>query len=167
MAPVALLCQSGAITNSGCYPNETAARFAENHDVAVAASLTRLLDTAPLTAQALATAHLPLHLGGLGLTPATATATPAYWADTVRVPQQASAIQRQFSHPNEATPAVRAAAQCADQLRQTGWEPPTWPQLATGEAAPQPTQAEGPTTGRGWQQPATHACHMAHRVQVL
>ena len=104
-------------------PPETTARFAENHDVAVAVSLTRLLDTAPLTAQA-----LPLHLEGLGLTPATATATPAYrasWADTVRVlhehaPQQASAIQRQFSHPNEATPTVRAAAHCAEHLRQTG-----------------------------------------------
>ena len=47
---------------------------------AVLTCLTTLLDTANVPATTVALAHLPLHLGGLGLTSVTVTAAPAYWA---------------------------------------------------------------------------------------
>ena len=157
-------------------PHDTA-HFAAAHDVAVAACFTRLLDTAPLPAPALGTAHLPLHMGGLGLTSAVATACPAYWASWADVlpvlqaqaPQQAAAIHRMLSNPTEATTSIQAATHCAEQLRQLGWEPPDWSQLIDRQAVPDPPpQApESPTIGGGWQQAAARACHNTHRAAVL
>ena len=157
-------------------PHDTA-HFAAAHDVAVAACFTRLLDTAPLPAPALGTAHLPLHMGGLGLTSAVATACPAYWASWADVlpvlqaqaPQQAAAIHHMLSNPTEATTSIQAATHCAEQLRQLGWEPPDWSQLIDRQAVPDPPpQApESPTIGGGWQQAAARACHNTHRAAVL
>ena len=156
-------------------PPDITARFASDHDLAVATTLTRLLDTAPLPAEALAIAHLPLHMGGLGLTSASSTAIPAHWAswaDTLLVihnqaPNPANTIQQQLNNPEEATPAVQAAIHSADHLRHTEWEPPAWQALTNGQTQPEQTQTEGPSTGRGWQQPTSHACHAAHRNEVI
>ena len=62
-----------------CSPTVTT-EFANNHDFAVAACLRSLLEVEDLPAQALATAHLPLSQGGLGLTCASVLATPAFWS---------------------------------------------------------------------------------------
>ena len=66
-------------------------QYAQDHDTAVAHCFTTLLDTGPLPATALAIAHLPLSLGGLGLTSATLQAQAAHWAswaDAIPVLQQ-------------------------------------------------------------------------------
>eukprot|EP00435_Cladocopium_sp_Y103_P013727 s3763_g3.t1 len=112
-------------------PHDTQ-HFAAHHDAAVAACFTQLLDAAPLPAPALGTAHLPLHMGGLGLTSAVATATPAYWASWADVlpvlqaqaSQHAAAIHHMLTNLPEATPGIQAAIHSAEQLRQLGWEPP-------------------------------------------
>ena len=79
-------------------PPATTRQYAQDHDLAVLSCFTTLLDAANMPATAVVLAHLPLHLGGLGLTSATITAAPAYWAswaDTLPIlyrqaPQQAT-----------------------------------------------------------------------------
>ena len=61
-------------------PPPTTATFASDHDVAVASTLTELLQTSSLPAAALARVHLLFLQGGLGLTCATCLAHAAYWA---------------------------------------------------------------------------------------
>ena len=68
-------------------PNITA-QFSQDHDAAVAACLSELLDARAIPATSLAIAHLPLSQGGLGLTSASVTATPVHcasWADILPV----------------------------------------------------------------------------------
>ena len=94
-----------------CSPNVTT-EFANNHDFGVAACLRRLLQVEDLPAQALATGHLPLSQGGLGLTCASVLATPAFWsswADSLPVihnqlPQYAGQILEQLHHPPHLSP---------------------------------------------------------------
>eukprot|EP00435_Cladocopium_sp_Y103_P059674 s180_g21.t1 len=152
-------------------PHDTQ-HFAAHHDAAVAACLTQLLDAAPLPAPALGTAHRPLHMGGLGLTSAVATATSAYWASWADVlpvlqaqaPQHAAAIHHMLTNPPEATPGIQTAIHSAEQLRQLGWEPPDWRQLLAREAVPDPSHDfAGPTLGGGWQHTAARACQRTHR----
>ena len=130
----------------------------------------------PIAATALATAHLPLQLGGLGLTSAVATARPAYWAswaDTLPIlhaqaPPLAATIRHQLTHPQEATASVRAAIHSAEHLRQHGWEPPAWDQLLNREILPGPHQDfETPALGRGWQQAATRVCNRSFRTELI
>ena len=146
-----------------CSPNLTT-DFANNHDFAVAACLRPLLAVDDLPAQALATAHLPLSQGGLGLTCASILATPAFWsswADSLPVlhtqlPQYAAQILEHLQHPSAAIPSIQAAAAAAQALEERGWTPPTWTELAQG-IQPNTTEAnteEAPRT-RGWQQQAT------------
>ena len=54
--------------------------FAQAHDTAITLALAQLLDMRDLAATALGIAHLPLHLGGLGLTSASLLSHSAYWA---------------------------------------------------------------------------------------
>ena len=61
-------------------PPQLTQGFATRHDTSVAACLQTLLGLPDFPATSLATAHLPLSQGGLGLTSATVTAQPAYWA---------------------------------------------------------------------------------------
>ena len=146
-----------------CSPNVTT-DFANNHDFAFAACLRRLLAVDDLPAQALATAHLPLSQGGLGLTCASILVTPAFWsswADSLPVlhtqlPEYAAQILEHLQHPSAAIPSIQAAAAAAQALEERGWTPPTWTELTQG-IQPNTTEAnteEAPRT-RGWQQQAT------------
>ena len=156
-------------------PEETAT-FAQDHDTAVAACFTQLLDAGPIPATSLAIAHLPLHMGGLGLSSASVLATPAYWAswaDTLPVlAQQAPQLTRSFllqlQQPSSATPSLHSAIQTAQRLEQHGWQPPTWNAIVEGEPPPtHPTShLEGPTFQKGWQRRATQACHTAFHNEV-
>ena len=146
-------------------PNITA-QFSQDHDAAVAACLSELLDAGAIPATSLAIAHLPLSQGGLGLTSASVTATPmhsASWADILPVlynqmPQHAATLLHQLQHPTEAPPAVQAAIIAANNLQEYGFAVPEWEALATGstQSPPQPSR-DGPTHHRGWQHGAVHA----------
>ena len=152
-----------------CSPNVTT-EFANNHDFAVAACLRSLLEVEDLPAQALATAHLPLSRGGLGLTCASVLATPAFWsswADCLPVihnqlPQYAAQILEHLQHPSAAIPSIQAAAAAAQALEERGWTPPNWTELTQGiqPNATEETTEEAPRT-RGWQQRATLPVHTA------
>lgn len=156
-------------------PDETA-NFAQDHDTAVAACFTQLLDTGPIPATSLAIAHLPLHMGGLGLSSASVLATPAYWAswaDTLPVlalqaPQLTRAFLLQLQQPSSTTPSLQSAIQTAQRLEQHGWQPPTWDAIVAGELPPtnRTSHLEGPTFQKGWQHRATQACHTAFHSEV-
>ena len=155
-------------------PNITA-QFSQDHDAAVAACLSELLDAGPIPATSLAIAHLPLSQGGLGLTSASVTATPAHWAswaDTLPVlynqaPQHAETLLHQLQHPTEAPPAVQAAITAANDLQEHGFTVPEWEALATGstQIPPQPSR-DSPTHHRGWQHGAVHAYHTSFEASL-
>ena len=154
-----------------CPPHITA-EFANNHDFAVAACLRRLLEVAELPATALATAHLPLSHGGLGLTCASTLANPAFWsswADSLPVlqnqlPQYAAQLLAHLQQPSPAIPSIQAATGAAQALQEHGWTPPSWAELTQGiypdPAATNTEEEEAPRT-RGWQQQATTPVHTA------
>ena len=136
-------------------PPTTTREYAHDHDLAVLSCLTTLLDAANMPATAVALAHLPLHLGGLGLTSATITAAPAYWAswaDTLPIlyrqaPQQATTLLQQLEAETPATPSIQALTQAMDQLQRHGFEPPSWADLVQGSAPPtQPDPEQRPRT---------------------
>ena len=125
----------------------------------------------------LAMPHLPLTQGGLGLMSATILAAPAYWsswADTLPVlqtqlPELTHQILEQFNTHSEATPALQAAEDAARSLAATGWEPPTWAAIASGQTqapAPPPAIAEGPLA-RGWQHQASATAHARLRDELF
>ena len=137
-------------------PNITA-QFSQDHDAAVAACLSELLDAGPIPATSLAIAHLPLNQGGLGLTSASVTATPVHWAswaDTPPVlynqaPQHAETLLHQLQHPTEAPPAVQAAITAANDLQEHGFTVPEWEALATGSPRiPYQLRSKPPTPPR-------------------
>ena len=153
-----------------CPPHITA-EFANNHDFAVAACLRRLLAVDELPATALATAHLPLSHGGLGLTCAATLANPAFWsswADSLPVlqnqlPQYAAQLLAHLQQPSPAIPSIQAATGAAQALQEHGWTPPSWAELTQGiypDPAATNTEEEAPRT-RGWQQQATIPVHTA------
>ena len=153
-------------------PPTTTRQYAHDHDLAVLSCLTTLLDAANMPATAVALAHLPLHLGGLGLTSATITAAPAYWAswaDTLPIlyrqaPQQATTLLQQLEAETSATPSIQALTQAMDQLQRHGFEPPSWADLVQGSAPPTQPDPEQRLLGRGWQRPAALASHQAFRA---
>ena len=155
-------------------PPTTTRQYAQDHDLAVLSCLTTLLDAANMPATAVALAHLPLHLGGLGLTSATITAAPAYWAswaDTLPIlyrqaPQQATTLLQQLEAATPATPSIQALTQAMDQLQRHGFEPPSWADLAQGSAPPTQPDPEQRLLGRGWQRPAAWASHQAFRAEL-
>ena len=156
-------------------PPDITAQFSQDHDTAVAACLSELLDAGPIPATSLAIAHLPLSQGGLGLTSASVTANPIYWAswaDTLPVlhnqlPQHAETLLHQLQHPAEAPPAVHAALTAANHLQEHGYDVPEWEPLATGrtQSPPQPS-THGPTHHRGWQHGAVHAYHTSFETSL-
>ena len=159
-----------------CTPESTK-EFAEAHDTAIGGCLQSLLQTRGLPATSLAIAHLPLTQGGLGLMSATILAAPAYWsswADTLPVlqtqlPELTHQILALFNTHSEATPALQAAEDAARSLAATGWEPPTWAAIASGQnqaPAPPPAIAEGPLA-RGWQHKASAAAHARLRDELF
>ena len=158
----------GAPLGSMCAPESTK-DFAEAHDTAIGACLQSLLQTRDIPATSLAIAHLPLTQGGLGLMSATILSAPAYWsswADTLPVlqthlPEFTHQILEQLTAHSQASPALQAAADAARTIAATGWEPPTWAAIASGQTqapAPPPATAEGPFA-RGWQHKASTTAH--------
>ena len=140
------------------------------------ACLQSLLPTTDIPATSLAIAHLPLTQGGLGLMSATILAAPAYWsswADTLpvlqaRLPELTHQILEQLNTHSQASPVLQAAADAARTLAATGWEPPTWAAIASGQTqapAPPPAPAEGPFT-RGWQHKASTTAHARLKAEV-
>ena len=137
--------------------------------------LAEMLDCNPPPATALATAHLPLRYGGLGLSSASILATPAYWASWAdampvlgrQAPQQAATILLQFQQ-DEPPPSIREAAEAASQLQQNGFEPPAWDQLIHTPSPPaDPRPHEGPNITTGWQHRATNAYHINFQAELL
>ena len=134
---------------------------------------TTLLDNGPLPATALAIAHLPLSLGGLGLTSATLQAQAAHWAswaDAIPVLQQqaptAATLLQQLQNPT--VPALQAATASANSLTTHGWEPPEWVAFTEPRppAPPQHTH-DGPNIGQGWQHQAATAIHTSCHQEFL
>ena len=86
----------------------------------------------PLPVDAVARAHLPLAMGGLGLMSATHLAAPAYWvswADAMPVLQQqtpavAETILQLFADPAQAPPHIQAAQAARQAIQEQGWDPP-------------------------------------------
>ena len=151
-----------------CAPESTK-DFAEAHDTAIGACLQSLLQTTDIPATSLAIAHLPLTQGGSGLMSATILSAPAYWsswADTLpllqtHLPEFTHQILEQLTAHSQASPALQAAADAARTIAATGWEPPTWAAIASGQTqapAPPPATAEGPFA-RGWQHKASTTAH--------
>eukprot|EP00438_Fugacium_kawagutii_P036663 Skav236024 [mRNA] locus=scaffold1524:114774:125779:- [translate_table: standard] len=144
--------------------------YAFQHDTNVAACLQRLLGLSDLPAASLATAHLPLSHGGLGLISATVTAQAAYWAswaDTLPVlhqqlPNLTATLSQAFGQPHRPPPAVQAEA--AQTLRNAGWQPPHWPELTQPVRHPCPNPLEVPLASRGWQHRATSPIHDSNRA---
>ena len=93
-----------------------------------------------------ATAHLLLSHGGLGLTSATVTAPPAYWAswaDTLPVlhqqlPAFTATLLQSLQHPHQPPQTFQAAIDAAQALRNAGWQPPDWPELTQPVRHPLP-----------------------------
>ena len=143
-------------------PAQTAT-FAEQHDLDISRCLTQLLQTDSLPVDALARAHLPLAMGGLGLMSASQLSTPAHlasWADAMPVlqrqlPSVAATILQALNNLDEAQPCIQAAQAAHQHIHAHGWEPPSWQQVL--EQQPPQTQAEaftGPTQP-GWQHHAS------------
>ena len=151
----------------------TSLHYAQDHDTAVAHCFTTLLDNGPLPATALAIAHLPLSLGGLGLTSATLQAQAAHWAswaNAIPVLQQqaptAVTLLQQLQNPT--VPALQAATASANSLTTHGWEPPEWVAFTEPRppAPPQHTH-DGPNIGQGWQHQAATAIHTSCHQEFL
>ena len=149
-------------------------QYAQDHDTAVAHCFTTLLDTGPLPATALAIAHLPLSLGGLGLTAATLQAQAAHWAswaDAIPVLQQqvpitAATLLQQLQNPT--VPALQAATASAHSLTTHGWEPPEWIAFTEPRPPAPPLHTyDGPNIGQGWQHPAATAIHTSCHQELL
>ena len=103
-------------------------------------------------------AHLPLRMGGLGLSPAREHRHAAYWAswaDTVTALQEChpgtlAALMRPLLDVAAAgvPPSVMEAEHAAQCLRSQGYNAPTWATLLEGTVPP------SAPTRRGWQQSA-------------
>ena len=155
-------------------PPQLTQDFATRHDTSVAACLQTLLGLPDFPATSLATAHLPLPQGGLGLTSATVTAQPAYWAswaDTFPVlhqlPSLAGTLLQSLRHPHQPPPAFQAAIDAVRTLEQAGWQPPDWHALTQPVSHPLPNPLEEPLASRGWQHRAVMPIYTTCRNELL
>ena len=150
--------------------------FAQAHDTAITLALAQLLDMRDLAPTALGIAHLPLHLGGLGLTSASLLSHSAYWAswaDTLPIlhrqdPTNTATILEHLHRRTAAVPSLQAITEAQQQLQHHGFNPPSWEELAAGRAAPPhlgPDQAH-PTLGQGWQRHAAQSSHHSFRQEL-
>ena len=156
-------------------PPQLTQDFATRHDTSVAACLQTLLGLPDFPATSLATAHLPLSQGGLGLTSATVTAQPAYWAswaDTFPVlqhqlPSLAGTLLQSLRHPHQPPPAFQAAIDAVRTLEQAGWQPPDWHALMQPVSHPLPNPLEEPLASQGWQHRAVMPIYTTCRNELL
>ena len=119
---------------------EITAPFAQTHDTAITLALAQLLDMRDLAPTALGIAHLPLHLGGFGLTSASLLSHSAYWAswaDTLPIlhrqdPTNTATILEHLHRGTAAVPSLQAITEAQQQLQHHGFNPPSWEELAAG-----------------------------------
>ena len=150
--------------------------FVGTHDAAVASCLQQLLGNPDLPATALATAHLPLAQGGLGLQSAAVVAPAAHWASWAgtlpvlarQLPEFTAMLLGHLARPHGAPPHVHAALETVQALQASGWHRPTWQELVHDTQPPHPPAAflEGPVA-RGWQHTAANAIQTHCRNQLL
>ena len=160
-------------------PPHCTADYSRDHDRAVVSCLRTLLygeDAPALPDDALATAQLPLGLGGLGLRSAASGAPAAYWASwqdafpalLQRFPDDAARLRASLSAPHAGMPpGLAAACAAAAHVRASGFPVPDWDVAAAPSAPPPP--AHGDSHLRGWQRAAVAACderaletHLSH-----
>ena len=146
-------------------------KLALRHDTSIAACLQTLLGLTDFPATALATAHLPLAQGGLGMLAATVTAQPAYWASWAgtlpvlhqQLPNFTASILHLFQHQPHALPTLQAASLAAQTLCNAGWQPPAWNDLTQ----PPDPLLEEPMASRGWQHRATAPIHTSCHTELM
>ena len=154
-------------------PAQTIA-FAASHDLAISQCLSQLLQANELPVHALARAHLPLAMGGLGLISAALLASPAYWAswaDAIPVlhrqaPQVATVILQHFKQPATAPAHIQAAQAARQSIQEQGWEPPSWRQLLAQQPPPANEELFAGPTQPGWQQHAAAPVNTAARQDL-
>ena len=134
---------------------EDSLAFAERHDDRVWDSLRAILGTpaAPVSAKVLA--HLPLSMGGLGLTSAVRTRVAAHWAswaDSIsmvrkRHPTIADAMIEGIDR--NPAPCFQSVRNCEHVLAEAGLPNPSWIELAaTPPSAVTDPEPTGPKFGR-------------------
>ena len=154
-------------------PAQTIA-FAASHDLAISQCLSQLLQANELPVQALARAHLPLAMGGLGLMSAALLASPAYWASWAdalpvlhrQAPQVATVILQHFEQPATAPAHIQAAQAARQSIQEQGWEPPSWRQLLAQQPPPANEELFAGPTQPGWQQHAAAPVNTAARQDL-
>ena len=156
-------------------PPHLTTQCAQQHDASITACLAQLLETTNFPAAAIARAHLPLTAGGLGLPSAMLHATPAYWAswaDALAVlhkqdPTVTDTLLHHLANPSEASSHIAAASQARTDLQDQGWDPPSWDELAAGQAPPHGHEevGNGPVQP-GWQRQAATPYHTAARAEL-
>ena len=156
-------------------PPHLTTQFAQQHDASITACLAQLLETTNFPAAAIARAHLPLTAGGLGLPSAMLHATPAYWAswaDALAVlhkqdPTVTDTLLHHLANPSEASSHIAAASQARTDLQDQGWDPPSWDELAAGQAPPHGHEevGNGPVQP-GWRRQAATPYHTTARAEL-
>ena len=156
-------------------PPHLTTQFAQQHDASITACLAQLLETTNFPAAAISRAHLPLTAGGLGLPSAMLHATPAYWAswaDALAVlhkqdPTVTDTLLHHLANPSETSSHITAASQARTDLQDQGWDPPSWDELAAGQAPPHGHEevGNGPVQP-GWQRQAATPYHTAARAEL-
>ena len=142
--------------------------FAQAHDTAITLALAQLLDMRDLAPTALGIAHLPLHLGGLGLTSASLLSHSAYWAswaDTLPIldrqdPTNTATILEHLHRGTAAVPSLQAITEAQQQLQHHGFNPPSWEELAAGRAVPPHLGPDQPLCRSS--SPGCQTCERAH-----
>ena len=148
--------------------------FAASHDLAISQCLSQLLQANELPVHALARAHLPLAMGGLGLMSAALLASPAYWASWAdalpvlhrQAPQVATVILQHFEQPATAPAHIQAAQAARQSIQEQGWEPPSWRQLLAQQPPPANEELFAGPTQPGWQQHAAAPVNTAARQDL-
>ena len=156
-------------------PPHLTTQFAQQDDASITACLAQLLETTNFPAAAIARAHLPLTAMGLGLPSAMLHATPAYWAswaDALAVlrkqdPTVTDTLLHHLANPSEASSHIAAASQARTDLQDQGWDPPSWDELAAGQAPPHGHEevGNGPVQP-GCQRQAATPYHTAARAEL-
>ena len=148
---------------------EYAEQFASSHDEGVWLCLCRILQISP-SCHAQEVSSLPLWKGGLGLRSALRTLPAAHWAswaDAVKMvkerhPEVADIILGALETGAESN-STQALLRCARILHDSGFESPSWAELAEGRTPGSDDEEEDPCQPRvGWQKLASSAIEKHH-----
>ena len=135
--------------------------FAQAHDEGVWQCLCRILSV-HVDCGAQEQSSLPWWEGGIGLRSACRTAPAAHWASWAdalkmirdRHPAVVDIVVDALRRPEESM-TIRTVVECAAVLERTGFECPSWEDLAEGRSPGESREEEDPSQPRvGWQQQA-------------